>query len=109
MRKRLKLEHRFVSTIPDRLEKGVLYISIDYATAVHLCACGCGQEVVTPLSPHDWSLMFDGETVSLCPSVGNWSFQCRSHYWVRRNRVHWEDDWRGAGRKEDGRKAPRES
>ncbi|MFC4855982.1 DUF6527 family protein [Actinophytocola glycyrrhizae] len=24
---------------------------------------------------------FNGETVSLSPSIGNWSFPCRSHYY----------------------------
>jgi hypothetical protein len=51
------------------------------------CACGCGKEVVTPLSATDWKLIFDGKTVSLDPSIGNWGFPCRSHYWVRNNRM----------------------
>jgi len=38
---------------------------IEYATAVHKCACGCGKEVVTPLSPTDWKLIFDGKALSL--------------------------------------------
>ena len=29
------------------------------------------------------------DTVSLHPSIGNWSFPCRSHYWIRGNRVVW--------------------
>jgi hypothetical protein len=81
----------FVDSIPDDLGGGKLYISIPYATAVHRCLCGCGHEVVTPLSPTDWRLIFDGETVSLDPSIGSWSFKCQSHYWIRRNRVHWSD------------------
>ncbi len=70
-----------------------LYVSIEYATTVHKCACGCGKEVVTPLSPTDWMLIFDGKTVSLDPSIGNWGFPCRSHYWVRTNRAVWAEDW----------------
>ena len=69
------------------IEEGKIYVSIAYATAVHKCACGCGKEVVTPLSPTDWKLIFDGKTVSLDPSIGNWGFPCRSHYWVRNNRA----------------------
>jgi hypothetical protein len=83
------IEHRFVEAIPEKLENCVLYVSIDFATVVHMCLCGCGQEVVTPLSPTDWKITFDGETVSLDPSVGNWSFDCQSHYWIRRNKVRW--------------------
>lgn len=81
------LEHRFVEYIPECLEAGVLYISIEYAIAVHCCCCGCGEEVVTPFTPIDWSLIFDGETVSLHPSIGNWSLSCRSHYFIRRGQV----------------------
>lgn len=21
--------------------------------------------------------------------VGNWCFECRSHYWIKRNKIHW--------------------
>ena len=83
----MKIQHRFVECIPDSIDSGVLYISISYATAVHLCICGCGKEVVTPFSPTDWKLVFDGETVSLAPSIGNWSFPCRSHYFIKRNQI----------------------
>jgi hypothetical protein len=85
----MRVEHRFVGLLPDTLEEGVLYISIDYAIAQHNCCCGCGHRVVTPLSPTDWSLTFDGRTVSLHPSIGNWSFPCKSHYWIRKNEVVW--------------------
>lgn len=79
--------------IPDVLDDGVIYVSLTYGTVSHCCCCGCGREVVTPLTPTDWRLIFDGETVSLYPSVGNWDFPCRSHYWIRRNRVEWAEDW----------------
>lgn len=91
-----RLEHLFVEQMPERLEEGVLYISISFTTALHLCACGCRSEVVTPLSPTDWSLTFDGESVSLSPSVGSWSLPCRSHYWIDENRVRWAGDWSDA-------------
>ena len=84
--------HQFVRLVPDELQEGVLYISIEYATAVHKCMCGCGKEVATPISPTDWCMTFDGDSVSLDPSVGNWSFPCRSHYWISKNRVLWCGD-----------------
>lgn len=87
------LAHEFVEFIPDVIEEGKLYVSIEYATTVHACACGCGKEVVTPLSPTDWKLLFDGKTISLEPSIGNWGFPCRSHYWVRNNQAVWAEDW----------------
>jgi len=38
-------------------------------------------------------LIFDGDTVSLYPSIGNWNFPCRSHYWIRYDHVEWAEDW----------------
>lgn len=84
-----RLRPEFVEYIPERLEEGVLYLSRRYATATHLCCCGCGREVVTPLNPAKWRLAEKNGTVSLYPSVGNWSFPCQSHYWIEGNRVRW--------------------
>jgi hypothetical protein len=78
----------FTDYIPAEPEPGNLYISMQFETAVHLCACGCRSKVVTPFGPHDWILTFDG-TVSLRPSVGNGQQQCRSHYYVRNNHIDW--------------------
>lgn len=87
------MQHRFVEIIPDAVEDEVLYISLKYCTAIHKCACGCGNEVVTPISPMDWKLIFDGKTVSLSPSIGNWSFNCQSHYWIKRNEIVYAREW----------------
>lgn len=87
------LTHQFVEFIPERLETGVIYISMVYATATHACCCGCGNKVVTPFSPTDWRLTFNGETISLHPSIGNWSFECKSHYIIRNSQVDWADKW----------------
>jgi hypothetical protein len=93
MRKPLPLQHEFVLFIPDVLEEGTVYVSINYATTVHKCCCGCGREVVTPLSPADWRLTYDGETVSLYPSIGSWNLPCQSHYWISRDRAVWVPRW----------------
>ncbi|OQB29828.1 MAG: hypothetical protein BWY08_01544 [Bacteroidetes bacterium ADurb.Bin174] len=87
------MQHRFVEIIPDAVEDDVLYISLKYCTAIHKCVCGCGNEVVTPISPTDWKLIFDGKTVSLSPSIGNWSFNCQSHYWIKRNKIVYAREW----------------
>lgn len=101
------LTHQFVDYIPDHLEDGRLYVSMKFATAVHKCVCGCGREVVTPFSPTDWELTFDGRTISLDPSIGNWNYPCQSHYWIKRSRVRWAPKWSreriAAGRAVDGR------
>lgn len=88
-----RLEHRFVKHIPERLEPGVLYISMEYATSAHSCCCGCGEEVVAPFTPTDWKMTFDGETVSLNPSIGNWTLACRSHYVINSGNVIEAGPW----------------
>ena len=79
----------FVEFVPERLEPGKLYISRRYATAAHLCCCGCGHEVVTPLNPAKWQLSEHKGAVSLFPSIGNWNFPCQSHYWINEGHVCW--------------------
>src|SRR2546425_12601939 len=87
------LVHEFVEFITDELKEGTLYVCIGLATVAHKCCCGCGNEAVTPLSPTDWKLVFDGETITLHPSIGNWGFSCQSHYWIRGSRVRWVPRW----------------
>ena len=100
-----RLEHKFVENIPEALEPDVLYISLRYSTALHLCCCGCKREVVTPLSPAQWKMTFDGESVSLLSSIGSWSLPCRSHDVVRRGQVieagQWSDEEIEYGREKD--------
>ena len=89
----------YCDTIPDQVQEGVLYISRKYATAIHLCACGCKREVVTPLDVvGGWKLSEDDGGVSLNPSIGNWSNgnphrgssdPYHAHYWIRGGRVEW--------------------
>lgn len=88
-----QLSHEFVEKIPAVLEEGRLYISIRYRTASHLCACGCGTRVVTPIKPAKWNFTYDGETVSLSPSIGRWQLPCKSHYWIRNDQVEWSTGW----------------
>jgi hypothetical protein len=85
-----KIQPEFVTFAPQELEPGVVYVSMEYATVLHLCCCGCGNQVVTPLAPARWHLAFDGDSISLKPSIGNWSFPCQSHYWIRQNKVLWD-------------------
>lgn len=103
--KHLTLRHQFVDYVPPELADGVLYISIPYRTAVHRCPCGCGNKVVTPIRPADWQFTYDGETISLTPSIGNWGFPCRSHYWIRSSQIRWASQWSDsritAGRERD--------
>ncbi|MDH3617559.1 MAG: DUF6527 family protein [Nitrosopumilus sp.] len=99
------IQHEFVDLIPDVIEEGVLYISVPYATATHKCACGCGEIVVTPIKPTDWKLTWNGKSVTLKPSIGNWSLQCSSHYLIIENKIIWAGKWNDlqikTGRKKD--------
>ncbi len=103
--KHSRLMHRFVRSIPKELEPGVLYVAMEYATAIHACCCGCGNQVVTPFTPTDWRMTFDGETISLSPSIGNWSFPCQSHYFIKNGRVQiagsWDSGKIASGRSQD--------
>lgn len=89
----MTLTHRFVEYIPDEIEEGILYISIPFCTAIHKCVCGCGNEVVTPISRKGWKLIFDGETVSLTPSIGSWNLACKSHYFITNNFIKFARSW----------------
>jgi hypothetical protein len=93
MIREMVLNHEFVEYIPKELKERTIYISVAFGTVVHKCCCGCGNEVVTPLSPTDWKLIFDGESVSLSPSIGNWNFKCQSHYFITCSRVKWAGQW----------------
>ena len=79
----------FVGEIPRELNPGKLYVCCRYRAVKHLCACGCGVEINTPLHPTGWTLTCDGVSVSLSPSIGNWSEKCQSHYWIINNKIQW--------------------
>lgn len=87
MIKTRNFQPQFVVDVPEKLSPGVLYLSMECAVVTHLCCCGCGTEVVTPLTRDGWKITFDGESISLWPSVGNWNLPCRSHYVIDHNRV----------------------
>ena len=83
----------WVETISKPLEHGTLYISEKYGTAIHLCACGCGNETVMPFQPfwpEGWSYGNNDGFVTFAPSVGNMGF-CpnKAHYFIERNQVRW--------------------
>jgi hypothetical protein len=77
-----------VELAPRPLIPGVLYVSQKYRVVIHLCCCGCGEKVVTPLSSAEWQLKLHEGIATMQPSIGN-ATACRSHYWIRQNRVVW--------------------
>jgi hypothetical protein len=92
--KTIKLER--VQYVPKELSPGILYVSEKYSVAAHLCACGCGNKVVTPLGPAEWSFTEKTGQASLWPSVGNWQLPCRSHYVIGNGHIHWAGAWSDA-------------
>lgn len=103
-----RLHPTFIEHFPDQLEPGVLYVSMKYAICAHSCACGCGHKVITPLSPKKWKLIYDGENVTLFPSIGNYGFPCQSHYFLTTGRIEWVDyDMNNGGSQRKGRKKRR--
>ena len=82
-----------VHYVPKVLEPGLLYVSEEFGAAVHLCACGCGSKVSTPLGPTEWALDDTDMSPSLKPSVGNWQLACQSHYWIHRGEILWSGQW----------------
>jgi hypothetical protein len=92
----MRLELRNVETMPRELEPGILYVSRTFCTAAHLCACGCGSKIRTPLGPTEWSVEDAPGGPTVHPSIGNWQKPCRSHYVIRRGEVEWAGQWSDA-------------
>ena len=89
--RKLTIQPRFLEFIPEELQPGVLYVSAHYKTALHLCCCGCGQEVVTPLNKAGWEVHCSYGKVTMWPSIGNWDYPCQSHYFIKNNQVVWAE------------------
>lgn len=86
-----ELQPVYVENIPNPIEEGKLYISIEYKVAIHLCACGCQGKAVTPLAKDEWSLTDVDGKVTLRPSIGNWSGESphHAHYYITNNKIEW--------------------
>lgn len=82
-----------VEFMPKELEPGVLYVSEKYGTAAHLCACGCGAKIRTPLGQTEWAVTETRNGPSMWPSIGNWQKACQSHYFIRKGEIIWCKKW----------------
>jgi hypothetical protein len=82
-----------VRLMPRQLEPGLLYVSEEFEVAGHLCACGCGNKVITPLGPAEWSFKDEKRGPTVSPSIGSWQLPCKSHYWITGGEVRWAEQW----------------
>lgn len=85
----------------EKLEDGVLYVAVaeeqDEQFVQYNCPCGCGKVVWIPYYKQvqqkeetpSWGLTETGGKVTLYPSVLSSGFACRSHYFIRDNRIEW--------------------
>lgn len=87
----------FCKFVPDNLEHGIVYISEEYKTSSHLCACGCGNIAVLPIGDPSkgefWIMTKRNEnTVSFHPSIGNNHSACptKAHYFIVDNKIVWQ-------------------
>lgn len=103
-----EIKKEFVRRVPAELQEGVLYVCLDCDVVVHKCACGCGEKVVLPLSPEHWKLTYDGE-VTLSPSIGNYQYECKSHYFIRNGKVVWVESFKEEFKSKKKRKKKKRS
>ena len=89
----IKIKLKRVDYMPKELEPGILYVAEEFGAAAHLCPCGCGSKIRTPLDPTEWSLENTQEGPSLYPSIGNWQKPCKSHYWIQKGQILWAAQW----------------
>lgn len=105
MKTAFKLER--VHYMPKELKPGLLYVSEEFNVAGHLCACGCGNKVITPLGRVGWSFTDTKKGPTLWPSIGSWQLACKSHYWITGGDVRWAEQW-SLAEIESGRRAEEE-
>jgi len=70
-----------IVNMPEResLLPNTIYYSEEYKGAGHLCLCGCGEQVWTPLGKDGWTLTEKDGKVTMTPSLAH-RFECKSHY-----------------------------
>lgn len=75
----------YVEILPNKehMEQGVLYVSLGTWQSSHLCACGCSDEIITPLIRGGWSFYADDQKrPTMSPAITNNS--CDSYYEINK-------------------------
>jgi len=88
-----KLVVEKVVSMPLNLQEGILYVSLENEVVGHLCPCGCANKILIRIGKAGWQYTEVKGEVTLFPSLGNWNLPCRSHYWIRKNKIMWSGDW----------------
>ncbi len=83
--KKINIEPIFVEYMPSELDDNKIYISEECEVAVHLCLCGCKNEVVTPIGKNWWKFEINKNKVSITPSILSKNLNCKSHYIITNN------------------------
>ena len=85
----------------EKPEYGVLYVAEteyqDEQFVQYSCPCGCGTVVFIPYYKQSqqkelypsWGFKETDGKVTLSPSILSSGFPCRSHYFIRDNRILW--------------------
>ena len=84
-----ELTPKFVDLIPEEIEENILYVSFEYNVSFHLCPCGCQSRIIIPFGERGWEIKREGSLISFSPSIGNWYLDCKSHYFIIKNKIHW--------------------
>lgn len=89
-----ELTPEYVHFMPEKpaMKEGILYISREFGSVQHRCACGCGEIVVTPIDTVQWWTLREedeGRVVTLWPSIGRFQSPCKSHYFITKNKIEW--------------------
>lgn len=75
------------------MKEGIIYISKEFELAIHLCACGCGFQTVTPFKNKfgGWDLTDNDGNITLRPSIGNFSGEnpYHAHYYITDGKIEW--------------------
>jgi hypothetical protein len=77
--KKVSYELVEVLFIPENMESGLIYYSLEYNCSNHLCPCGCGSQTPLPIKDGEWTLDVRNGKTTITPSIQH-RFNFKSHY-----------------------------